>query len=89
MFLFFSMPKHSNTCFAYNFWILALALGEFVRNMNISFGYVLFSLIRHDFCGGMWWGFALKILTRGFAPSPQLAHDFSTVQLLWFIIAFV
>ena len=29
------MPKYSNTCFAYNFWILALALEEFVRIFHL------------------------------------------------------
>ena len=83
------MPKYSNTCFAYNFWILVLALGEFVRNVNISFGYVLFTLIGHGVCGGVRWECALKIRTHEHAPSPQLGHDLSTVNLLWFIIAFV
>ena len=83
------MPKHSNTCFAYKFWILALALGEFVRNMDISFGYVLFTLIGNGFCGGVRWECALKIRTYERAPSPQLSHDLSIVNLLWFIIAFV
>ena len=76
------MPKHSNTCFAYNFWILALALGEFVRNVNISFGYVLFTLIGHGFCGGVRWECALKIRTHERAPSPQL------VTILVFLICY-
>ena len=83
------MPKHSKTCFAFNFWILALPLGEFVRNMNTSFGYVLLTLVGHGFCDGVRWGCALKIRTHECAPSVQLGHDFNTVNLLWFIIAFV
>ena len=57
--------------------------------MNISFGYVLVTLIGHGFCGGVRWECALKIRAHERAPSPQLGHDLSTVNLLWFIIAFV
>ena len=62
-------------------------MGEFVRNMNISFVYVPFTLIGHGFCGGVLWGCALKIRTHKCALSPQFGHDLSTVNLLWFIIA--
>ena len=83
------MPKHSKTCVALNFWILAFAQSEFIRNVNISFVYILFTLIGHGFCGGVRSGCALKIRTHECAPSPQLGHDLSIVNLLWFIIAFV
>ena len=46
---YFEAFEHN--CLAINFWVSGFSLKGFIKNMNISFGGILFTLIRCSFFG--------------------------------------